>query len=255
MKNIIFGLVFFSALFLVVPARATSSFNGEIRNTIRETVEKRREDNISPQEIRKEVRENVREQVRENREKIFDRVKTFLKKNLRFDVRKTCATATKGTNTLTINCDESSYTVNINEATKFIRKFGGKSSFDELAVGDEINVFGKFTDDSKTTINARLIRNLSIQKRWGVFFGEVTSVPDGEKFVMKTIQRGDMAIYFDSETKLLNHKKETITPSEIVIGMRVRVKGVWDKTSSEVRETEEVRVFPSKPTETPTSSP
>ena len=108
----------------------------------------------------------------------------------------------------------------------------------------------EFTDEEKTTIDARLIRNLSIQKRWGVFFGEVT-VKNGDNFVMKTIERGDQAVYFGSETEFLNHKKETISYADLQIGNRVRVKGMWDRSLNKITEVEEVRLFPQRPTPTP----
>ena len=55
--------------------------------------------------------------------------------------------------------------MNITEKTQLRRHFGGKSSLSESSVGDEVNVIGRYTDETKSTIEAALIRNKSIQKR------------------------------------------------------------------------------------------
>lgn len=252
MKNLIsFLIIFFTFLFIATPSFALTNFEREVKETIRETVEEGKEASISPKEIRKNVREEVKEQVQERKEGLFNKVKNFVKKNLRFDARLTC-TVTSLSPIFTVDCDGNPYTVNVSDQTKYVRKFGGKSSFAELKIGNEINVFGKFTDESKESIDAKLIRNLSIQKRWGVFFGEIITLPDGEKFIIKTIQRGELTVYYTGDTKLMNHKKETIGPSDIEVNMRVRVKGIWDKISNELRETEEIRVFPKAVSPTPT---
>lgn len=251
MKNLIsFLIIFFAFLFIASSSFALTNFGQEVKKTIRETVEEGKEAGISPKEIRKNVREEVKEQVQERKEGLIEQVKNFIKKNLRFDARLTCVITALNPN-FTVDCDGNSYTINVSDQTRYIRNFGGKSNFEELEIGNEINVFGKFTDESKTAVDAKLIRNLSIQKRWGVFFGEVMTAPIGDSFEMKTIQRGDLTVYFDSETKFMDHKKETVDSTDVEVGMRVRVKGVWDKTSGEIRGTEEIRVFPNKPTPTP----
>lgn len=258
MKKALLGLIIvFAFSFIHTAVRAEENFGGVIKNTIRNTVEEGENEGLSPKVIRQEVKEKVREQVQEHKESILDQVKNFIKKNLRFDARLNCTidsideTAKK----LTVTCtDGETYTINVTEETKFARKFGGKSDFSELKDGDTINVFGKFTDENKDTVDAKLIRDLSIQKRWGVFFGEVTS-EGTESFIIKTIQRESLTVYYDDETEFFNHKKEEIESSDINPGMRVRVKGIWDKTLNEVREVDEVRVFPVTPTKAPTETP
>ncbi len=71
----------------------------------------------------------------------------------------------------------------------------GKSNLNEFSIGDEVNIIGKYINEEKTTIDAILIRNLSIQKRWGVFFGEVIT-KSANNFVIRTLQRGDLTVYF-----------------------------------------------------------
>lgn len=256
MKKITLSLIIVLSLFTIftpVLKADDDNFGRKIKNTIQETVEEGQEASLSPKEIRAEVRENVREEVQERKEGLMDKVKNFVKKNLRFSARIMGTIASISTDLMTVTGDNGkTYTINITEDTKLMRKFGGEAELTEFAVGNEVNVFGKFTDESQLTIDARLIRNLSIQKRWGVFFGEVTSM-GADSFVIKTIQRGDLTVDYDEETEFENHKKESINPEDLEVGMRVRVKGVWDMSLDKIVDTDEVRVFPksNKPSDSP----
>ena len=244
MKKLFFGLIIvFTFLIASAPAFAVTDFGREVRETIRNRVEEGKGEGSSPAAIRQEVRENIREQVQERNEGLLDRVKNLVRKNLRFNARITGTIASIGTGTMTVTGDDGeTYEVNISEETRLVRRFGGKGELSEFSIGNKVNVFGRFTDEEQLTIDARLIRNLSVQKRWGVFFGEVTAENSGN-FVMETIQRGDLTVYYDAETKFFDHEKETIASGDIEVGMRVRVKGVWDKSLDKITEVDEVRLF------------
>jgi hypothetical protein len=86
-----------------------------------------------------------------------------------------------------------------------------------------------------------VIRNLSIQKRFGVFFGKVKTITD-TGFVMTTIQRGEETVTIDT-AKLINRKGESIKFSDIQINHTVRVRGLWNSTGFTITETTEVKDF------------
>ena len=169
--------------------------------------------------------------------------------------------AKRGT-TLIVNKDGKDYTVITDTKTQFRRLFWGKSSLDEISVNDMINVHGKWVDEAKTQIQATLVRNLSIQKRFGVFFGEVTSLVSNG-FIVKTVARGDQTVTVSSSTKFVNRRGETIPQSDILVNHRVRIRGLWDRTNSVITEVTEVKDFslptqaglPVKVTSTPTVTP
>jgi hypothetical protein len=121
----------------------------------------------------------------------------------------------------------------------------------EFSVGDEVNVIGRYTDETKSTIEAALIRNKSIQKRWGVFFGEVLS-KEGTVLTIKKVNRGDLKVNLVNSTKLINRREQVITLNDIQVGHRIRAKGVWDRDLREIRETEEIKDFSLPPTPTKT---
>ena len=150
--------------------------------------------------------------------------------------------ASKSTGELTVTRDGKTYTVLVDGNTKFRRRFWGGGSLDEIQVGDTVNVIGKWTDDSHTTIQAVLVRDISIQKRAGVFFGTVTSLTS-DGWVMATISRGNQTVTVSSSTKFVNRKGETISQADIKVGDRVRVRGLWDKANSTVTEVSGVKDF------------
>lgn len=122
--------------------------------------------------------------------------------------------------------DGKTYTI-MTDTSKLLRRFGGKSQLDEFSVGDEVMVIGTYTDASQTTINARLIRNGSVQKRFGAFFGTVTSKTTTD-FVIESERRGKQTVKFSTAAKIVDRTSKPITFNAIQIGDKVRVKGVWD---------------------------
>jgi hypothetical protein len=168
-------------------------------------------------------------------------------------------TAKDGT-ALTIGKDGKSYTITTDDKTQFRRLFWGKSSLDEIQVGDSISVFGKWTDEAKTAILARSIRDISIQKRFGVFFGVVQSLTSNG-WVMTAIggKRDNQTVTISSSTELTNRKGETISQADIVVGHRIRVKGLWDKKNNTVTDVTVVKDFslpvPSTPSAAVTPAP
>jgi hypothetical protein len=222
----------------------------EIREQIKESIKLTITANpsIKPWQIRKEMKEEKKDLIKEIRNQIKGKVKA-----LRFDARISGKITEIGGNYIKVsdNKDGKIYQVNITEKTQLRRRFWGKSDLKEFAVGNEVNVIGRFSDEAKTTIDAVLIRNLSIQKRWGVFFGEVLS-KEGNVLTIKTINRGEIKVYGGDGTKIVNRREESISFNNIEVGHRVRVKGVWDRTLREIRETDEIKDFSLPPTPTKT---
>ena len=159
--------------------------------------------------------------------------------------------------TLTVKAkDGKQFTILTDDKTQFRRRFWGKSSLSEMSVGDMVNVIGKWTDDTKTTIQARLVRDLSIQKRNGAFIGTVQSV-SSSGFVIQTVKRGILTVTTSASTKFVNRKEELITKADVIVGHRIRVKGLWDSKLNTLTEVTHVKDFslPVKPSVTPKPTP
>jgi len=144
--------------------------------------------------------------------------------------------------TLTITKDDKTYTVLTDTKTKFRRRFWGNSSLEEIIVNNIIDVIGRWQNEERTQIQAILIRNLSVQKRYGVFFGVVTSVND-KGFVMETAKREDQAVTVSTDTKLVDRTMKDMTLNQILVGHRVRVKGTWDSSNSTITGVTQVKDF------------
>lgn len=244
MKKISLSIVVLVTFLTVTPSvLALTPLRRGIRDTIRETVKEGRKEGSDPAEIK--------EDVKEVRTGLLDKVKDFMKKNLKFEARVKGKITLIGENNFSINGEDGTFQINITDKTKILRKFGGKSSLSEFSVGDEVMVFGKFTDDTKSAIDAKTIKNDSIQKRFGAFFGKIT-IKNSDNFVMETAERGTQTVYFGT-AKIVDRKEISIALNDTKVGDRVRVKGVWNKTLSKITEVIQVKDF-SIPTIVPTEA-
>ncbi len=209
-----------------------------------------------PGELKREVRREIREEVRERNQGLLQNIKNKIKTwagRITGELK-----AIDGSILTVAGSDGKSYQVTVTSNTQVRRRFWGKSELSEFSVGDKLNIIGKWTNEEKTQMEARLVRNLSIQKRWGVFFGKVTQ-KNNDNFVMETVKRETQTVYFGSGTKFVNRRGEEITYNDLQLGHRVRIKGVWDRTLSKIIDVEEVKDFslPPQPIRavTPTSTP
>ncbi len=202
-------------------------------------------------DARKEMHQNIKNERKEFRQEVKD-VRNDLKDKRASEAAKRKLnkvghlinaeiTAINGSS-LTVVKDGKTYIVNTSSQTKFLRHFWGKSETNEFSVGNKVNVWGKWADEGQTTIDARMIRNLSIMKRHGVFMGEIISATAGS-FVLKSLNRGDQTVLYGSTTKFVNRKEQTIAASELKVGDKVRVKGLWDKSNNKITEVSQVKDF------------
>lgn len=146
-------------------------------------------------------------------------------------------------------------TVNISTTTRLLRKYSAVSKLSEFTVGDQINVIGAWTDTNKTAINARVVRDVSIQKRRGVFVGVVSSLST-TGFTLTPEKRTMQTVTINSLTKFVERGEITIPFSVIKNGDKVMVKGLWDNKLNTITEVTFVRDYslPIKAPKTATNS-
>lgn len=140
-----------------------------------------------------------------------------------------------GTNTLSVTKEGKNLTVDISANTQLRRKFWGKATLSEFAVGDQVNIIGMWKDEGQSEITARLVRDVSIQKRHGVFFGTVTAV-NSAGWQMEALNRGNQTVNVGTETKFTDRKEQTINQTDIKVGNKVRVRGLWDSKANTISE-------------------
>lgn len=208
-------------------------------------------------EIQAKFRADIKEAREERKESKHSFLGKFFNMQDRIVIKSGTVTA-KNDTTLTITKDSTTYIVETEDDTKFRRKFWGKSDLDEVSVGNLVNVIGRWTDDTHTKILAHHVRNLSIQKRFGVFFGLVKSL-SADGWVMSTVssKRLDQTVTVSAETQFTNRKEEIISKTDVQVGHKVRVKGLWDSSANTVTEVTKVKDFtlPVKVSPTVTATP
>lgn len=215
----------------VTPAIAESS-KAEIREEIRQEKEDIKE------EIKKE-----REELKEKKKDLKNQIENQTKKGKKIpaSIIDGQVTAVSGS-ALTVTKSGKTYTVNTDSNTKFRRHYWGNGSLSDIAVNDKVNVWGIFTNDAKTTVQATMIRDLSVMKRRGVFFGTVKTT-SSTGFVIASLNRGDQTVTVSGSTKFENRKEETISLSDVKTGDKIRVKGMWNKANNTVTEVTQVKDF------------
>ncbi|MEK7577341.1 MAG: hypothetical protein AAB492_01815 [Patescibacteria group bacterium] len=238
--SIVFVLTALTSMSLVTPVYAENN----VFDRIQERVENRKE---------------KRDEIKEDRQKESSKP-AFLRGLFQRARISSGVITNKVGSILTIEKDGKSLTIQTDTKTKFVLRFGGKATIDDMLLGHTVNIAGPWSDETKTTITAKLVRDLSIQKRHGVIIGVVKSLlPNG--WIMTTIsdKRADQTITVGSATEFVNGMQEGITKDQVVVGHRVRVKGLWDKGNNTVTDVTQVKDFtlPVKVsvTATPTTTP
>lgn len=239
-KAILASLFVFLTLNSASPAQALTFFNKEERQQIQKEAQ-----DISQEA--KDLRKNIKEKIAS-----FPAGMRFFKGG-RLAFGSGELTAINGM-TLTVKKEDKSYTVLVTENTKLRRKFWGKSELSEFSVGDKLNVVGTWEDEAKTTINARFIRNLSIQMRHGVFFGTVGFKTDAG-FTLDTLNRGSQNVTVTAATEYVNRRGETLNFTDVAVGHKVRIRGLWNSKAATITEVTKVKDFSLPPHSSPAASP
>ena len=111
-----------------------------------------------------------------------------------------------------------------------------------MSPGDVLNIIGKWTDETHKTIQAKLIRDKSIQKRNATFFGNVAALTSAG-WTMTTKERGLQAVTVSPTTKFTDKKGKALVLTDIKVGDLVRVHGLWDNKLDTMTEVDKVRDY------------
>jgi len=131
---------------------------------------------------------------------------------------------------INVTKDSTTYTVDATNA-RIVRKFDAKADFSEVLTGDIINVWGTLDG---TTVTARKIKDLSIQKAHGVFSGTIKSIDSTAKtFVLQSNKRGDQTAHVTDSTRI-KQKGQTKAFADLQVGNNIQVKGTWNKTHNKI---------------------
>jgi hypothetical protein len=207
-------------------------------------------------EVIKEKIQDVKE-IQENTKGLLEQAKNMIKEKIKKQLKGQLVTISGST--LTVKKDEELYTVFVTESTELKRKFGASSTLNEFSPQDTLLVIGKRTKNSDGTfsssdIEASYIRNMSIQRRFTVFTGEVTG-KTSNTLTLTTVGRGIQTVYISSNTQL-KEKNRTISLADIELGNKIVVKGeLWDRASNKIDAKMILKLNFQKPTPSVTKVP
>ncbi len=139
-----------------------------------------------------------------------------------------------GTSSITASQTWGSYvsvwTVNVVPSTDFYRRFGGASTLSEVHIGDYISFSGMLdTAQPQGTVNAKVIKDFSVQKTNSTFSGSVISRnASTTSFVLSTKERGTVTVNLSAST-IVKKESAAATFSDITVGDKIsKATGVWD---------------------------
>lgn len=147
-------------------------------------------------------------------------------------------------------------TVVIDANTKFVRKYWGKSSLEELTVGDKLDVRVKTNEDG--TLTATLVKDDTLHWTWKVHNGVIEGLDATAKtFILKQNNKKSVTVKVDAKTKILvpPYSSTSSTFADLKVGQVAHVRGVINTktkiiTASLVRVNALVEAL-----KTPTSTP
>ena len=134
-------------------------------------------------------------------------------------------------------------------SAKVVRNYWGASSIDEISVGDIVNVWGYLDESDYYLVHSQTVRDVSIQKVHAVFKGVIGTITPPDTFVLQTEERGDQIVKVASSTKIVveagcatasatttsSCPARTGSFSDLTAGMKVLVRGIWNKTLNTIQ--------------------
>lgn len=131
------------------------------------------------------------------------------------------------------------YKIEVATTTNVVRQHWGKAvmGLSEFSVGDIVNAYGNLDSTDYFLIHAKNLRNVSIQKLHAVVEGEVSSVSSStNSFVISVKKDGTNTVTINTDANTqISSRNNLKTFSDIQVGMKVVVRGIWDKTLSKIQ--------------------
>jgi hypothetical protein len=145
--------------------------------------------------------------------------------------------------TLTVQAGSMRVTVTVPATTKFVRRYNGRSSLDELMAGDRLTAYGSFKNGSTTTFDAQRVKDWSIQRAYTRVVGSVATVQNGVVTLRVARGRSEHSPYWHGADVWVTVPSSAIVASgsgavpvkAVQPGVRVLVLGLYDRASRSLR--------------------
>jgi hypothetical protein len=144
-------------------------------------------------------------------------------------------------------------TLKLSQKTNILRKYGGKAALSELKEGDIVSARGTWEDnETKAILNVRVLRDLSLEKRQATFWGKVIALGQGS-FTLETSKKGALTVKVGTSTKIVDRREKSVSLTDLAVGHRVRVTGLWDVTGKQMDPVRLIKDWSLGPNLTPTT--
>jgi len=138
--------------------------------------------------------------------------------------------------------DDRLYNIKIDSVIGLFSRWGWGLNLDDFATGNEVQIWGRQIDP--ITIEAKLIRNPSLQRFGSVILGTVRRVSgDGTSITVQSDDYGFLEVYLSHNSVIVNPQNYSGV-YQLRMGDKVVVKGLLDKANSRVNEVSKVVVLP-----------
>jgi len=140
-------------------------------------------------------------------------------------------------NTIKIKIEDKDYTIDASSA-KIVCQAKGVCDISKIKVGDRLNAIG--TRGENDTIKAEHIVVFTEEQMQKIeekmnnsSVGEIKSVDEANKTVtVETNNHGEQTIKVNEDTKIYKKPHEESSFSDLQIGKKIWIKGVWDKVTN-----------------------
>lgn len=153
-------------------------------------------------------------------------------------------------NEITVKIFGIEYKVNLTKA-KLLNSQWNTGELDNFVVGDLVNVYGFIEENNPFLINAKTVRNLSLQKHLSIFRGVIQNLSNST-FSLLTEKNGTITVVVKDDTKIIRTEKTAciqiyppvncplsasrlITFADLKEGEKAIVRGEYDKNLNQLR--------------------
>jgi hypothetical protein len=106
--------------------------------------------------------------------------------------------------------------------------------------GDQLSIIGRYTDETRTTVQSHLVRDLSIEIRTGTFLGQVVSLGDNQLTINIPRYEGVTAT-ISPDTAITNRIREPVSLTDIQAQDRIYVRGLFNSQDNSLTQVTEIR--------------
>lgn len=141
---------------------------------------------------------------------------------------------------ITVSKDNEQFDIEVDGQAKVLSKYYAKIEPKDLKRGDLISIWGKWVDQAKTKIQAKLVRDLSQEIRKGLINGTFKNTDDAH-FTVTRANGKEYKVALGNDTVIINRKGQTIVYTDLKDGDHLAVSGFLNPSNLTMAKTLKIR--------------